>query len=67
MSERKIGAGHADDQGIVIYSVGQDRIDNSGMINARNPQAPGSDIGFRLWDLKHRRQPAPPFKTSVEE
>jgi hypothetical protein len=53
------------DQGIVIYSVGQDGIDNGGVINARNP--PGSDIGFRLWDLKHRRQPAPPFKSSAEE
>jgi hypothetical protein len=45
-------------QGIVIYSVGVDGIDNGGVINAKNPQAPGSDLGFRLWDARHRRQPA---------
>jgi hypothetical protein len=52
-------------QGIVVYSVGQDGIDNGGSINARSP--PGSDIGFRLWGLKYRRQPAPRFRSSAEE
>jgi hypothetical protein len=44
------------DQGIVIYSVSLDGIDNGGIINTTNPQAPGSDLGIRLWDVKHRRQ-----------
>jgi hypothetical protein len=46
------------DQGIVIYSVGADGVDNGGAINAANPNVAGSDIGFRLWNVKHRRQPA---------
>jgi hypothetical protein len=46
------------DQGIVIYSVGPDGVDNGGVINAINPAAKGSDIGFRLWDVQFRRQAA---------
>jgi hypothetical protein len=52
------------DQGIVIYSVGLDGVDNGGAINAQNP---GSDLGFRLWNVSHRRQPARPLKRSVED
>jgi hypothetical protein len=49
------------DQGVVIYSVGPDGVDNGGNIG-KNPVAPGSDLGFRLWDLKHRRQPPQPLE-----
>jgi hypothetical protein len=46
------------DQGIVIYSVGLDGMDNGGAIHIANPMASGSDVGFRLWDVKRRRQKA---------
>jgi hypothetical protein len=36
--------------GIKIYSVGYDKIDNQGNLDRSNPRAPGSDIGFELWD-----------------
>jgi hypothetical protein len=41
---------------LVIYSIGPDGIDNHGHITA-NPRAGGTDIGFRLWDIPHRRRP----------
>jgi hypothetical protein len=44
--------------GVIVYSVGADGIDNGGNIDRTNPVAPGTDIGFQLWDVKHRRQPA---------
>jgi hypothetical protein len=50
-------------QGITIYSVGVDGVDNGGTINIRRiPSAPGVDLGFRLWDLNYRRQPAKPLE-----
>ena len=48
------------EDGLVIYSVGVDGKDNGGILG--NGVAPGTDIGFRLWDVEHRRQPAPPMK-----
>jgi hypothetical protein len=47
--------------GLVIYSVGQDLIDDGGEISS-NPTNPRflKDVGVRLWDPVHRRQPAPP-------
>lgn len=49
-------------EGIVIYSVGVDQVDNGGNLDLKNPQAKGSDLGFRLWDVKLRRQPARPLE-----
>lgn len=44
--------------GVVIYSIGFDKTDNHGNIVREGPQyAPGIDLGFRLWDVKSRRQP----------
>ena len=43
--------------GVVVYSVGPDGKDNGGNLLA-NPYAPGADIGFRLWNVPARRQPA---------
>jgi hypothetical protein len=49
--------------GLVLYSVGPDKIDNDGFMNRDNPADPGTDIGFRLWDISARRQaPNPPVK-----
>ena len=50
------------DQGVVIYSVGDDRIDHGGQIQRRGTNMNGTDRGFRLWDMQHRRQPSQPFK-----
>jgi hypothetical protein len=46
--------------GVVIYSVGQDGEDNLGNIDWDKPNLPGTDIGFRLWDVAKRRQPPKP-------
>ncbi len=43
--------------GIVIYSVGQDGVDNGGNLNGERLTLPGVDTGFRLWDAVQRRQP----------
>jgi hypothetical protein len=46
--------------GVVIYSVGPDRTDDSGNLTTK-PAKPGEDHGFRLWDPEHRR--AEPLST----
>lgn len=44
--------------GILIYTVGVDKQDDGGDLRrADNPN--GKDEGFRLWDVKERRKPAP--------
>ena len=43
---------------VVVYSVGLDGQDNGGNIG-KVPNVPGTDLGFRLWDVKYRRRPAP--------
>ena len=43
--------------GVVIYSVGLDGEDNGGNVDSGKPNAPGTDIGIRLWDVAKRRQP----------
>jgi hypothetical protein len=45
--------------GVAVYSIGLDRVDNGGNI-LPNITQPGADIGFRVWDVAARRQPAPP-------
>jgi hypothetical protein len=50
--------------GVIVYSVGTDGIDDGGKINP--PTKPGPpprrDLGLRLWNVKHRRQQPPPGK-----
>jgi hypothetical protein len=48
---------------LVVYSLGPDGEDNGGNIE-KNSGAAGTDIGFRLWDVKHRRQPPSPSMRS---
>jgi hypothetical protein len=43
--------------GLTVYSVGPDGVDNDGAIDRDNPHNPGADLGFRLWDVPRRRQP----------
>ena len=47
--------------GLIIYAVGSDLADNGGNLD-RNAIKPGTDVGFRLWDVPARRQPPPPPK-----
>jgi len=42
--------------GVVIYSVGLDRIDDGGNIERVKFKEPGTDIGFQLWNPERRRQ-----------
>lgn len=46
--------------GLVIYSVGPDLQDNNGLIDNSYSLSvkEGTDIGFRLWEVPKRRQPA---------
>jgi hypothetical protein len=44
--------------GVVIYSVGPDLEDNGGVMDRQHPDAKGSDLAFRLWNVDKRRQPA---------
>lgn len=46
--------------GVIIYSVGQDGVDNGGKLDRVNLNSPGVDLGFRLWDVPKRRQPQRP-------
>ena len=51
-------------EGVTIYSVGLDRVDNQGAINhAALYTTPGIDVGFRLWDVPNRRGPPLPLVT----
>lgn len=44
--------------GILVYSIGLDRSDDGGDLR-RSDNLNGKDEGFRLWDVKQRRKPAP--------
>jgi hypothetical protein len=45
-------------EGLTIYSVSDDGVDNGGKLNDRpSPGVVGSDRGLRLWDVSKRRQP----------
>jgi hypothetical protein len=46
--------------GVVIYSIGLDGIDDQGNIDRERHQNPGVDLGVRLWDPALRRLPPPP-------
>jgi hypothetical protein len=46
------------DNGVVIYSVGPDRIDDGGRLERNKINKPGTDIGFQLWNPERRRQPS---------
>jgi hypothetical protein len=54
------------DGAFVVYSVGIDSVDNGGQLDVK-PFQPGSDIGFRLFDVDKRRQPALPFVFPPED
>ncbi len=45
--------------GVVIYSIGPDGIDNGGapLVDYKWPWPDDADLGLRLWDEPHRRRP----------
>jgi hypothetical protein len=45
------------DDGLVLYSVGFDGKDDGGRLAANWASNQDGDLGFRLWDVPHRRQP----------
>jgi len=48
------------DDGVMIYSISSDGVDNNGNLDTAHPNQPGVDIGYRLWDVAKRRQPPRP-------
>jgi hypothetical protein len=40
--------------GVAIYSMGPDGIDNGGKFDRKNYVAPGTDMVFRLWNVSLR-------------
>jgi hypothetical protein len=55
------------DDGVVIYSVNQDGEDDGGVLDDNPGARPGTDVGRRLWDVKHRRQPPRPVPPPATE
>jgi hypothetical protein len=45
------------DDGVVVYSVGPHGKDHGGRMDFHDALAPDTNLGFRLWDVKHRRRP----------
>lgn len=54
------------DDGLIFYSVGKDLTDNGGKVDWDRPAVSGLDVGFQLWDVAKRRQPAPRAKPAEE-
>ncbi|HEV2947227.1 MAG TPA: hypothetical protein VGX70_07610 [Gemmataceae bacterium] len=44
--------------GVIIYTVGEDQEDDGGQRVLIKASKPDRDVGFQLWDPKHRRQPS---------
>ena len=44
---------------------GQDGVDDGGQLD-KDPKTPGTDYGFRLWDVAARRQPPLPPKAAED-
>lgn len=55
------------ENGRLIYSIGQDRVDNNGAYDPEKSTDPGNDIIFRLYDPAQRRLPPLPPKPKAEE
>jgi hypothetical protein len=49
------------EDGWVVYTTGEDGKDDGGKLD-KDPRKPGTDYGFRLWDVAARRQPPLPAK-----
>ena len=45
--------------GVIVYTLGPDKVDNGGALNRAAPLAPNTDYGFELWDPRFRGVPPP--------
>jgi hypothetical protein len=48
------------EDGLLVYSIGPDRADDRGTLDRENPVAPGTDLGFQLWNADRRGRPSAP-------
>lgn len=53
--------------GIIVYSVGADGVDNGGKLDRKYFPEPGGDLGYQLWDKDKRRRPASPTKPEEKQ
>jgi hypothetical protein len=53
--------------GLVVYSIGPDGVDDGGQLKKEVGMIWPPDIGFRLWDVDKRRQPAAPLKPAFHQ
>jgi hypothetical protein len=44
-------------EGVTVYSVGLDGTDDGGRIDRKTSRVRGADVGYQLWDVKHRGRP----------
>ena len=51
--------------GVLVYSVGPDKIDDGGKLNRNNPLAAGTDLGVELWNPQLRGV-APPAEEEAK-
>jgi hypothetical protein len=45
--------------GVTVYSIGLDLRDDGGVVDRKLPRGRTVDVGYRLWDVKHRGKPPP--------
>jgi hypothetical protein len=45
--------------GVIVYSVGPDKVDNGGKFDREDPTAADTDLGFQLWDAPRWRGTTP--------
>jgi hypothetical protein len=48
------------EDGVMVYAVGNDGVDDGGNLDREHLDQPGVDLGYRLWDVAKRCQPARP-------
>jgi hypothetical protein len=48
------------EDGVMVYAIGNDGVDDGGNLDREHPNQPGVDVGYRLWDVEQRRQPPRP-------
>lgn len=53
--------------GVTVYALGADRMDNGGRIDRNTPGIAGSDQGFQLWDEDRRAQPPLPPPAEIND
>lgn len=49
------------EDGLIIYSVDKNLVDDQGVVLRTEAAYSPLDVGIKLWDVKHRRQPARPL------